>query len=216
MNQLSRSASRLSGLFTSCPLPACGFILAVTENAQAHSPIEGIGTFYGYALHPLVVLPHALLLTATALLLGQQARSAARAGVAAMACGFLAALFLAPARFGPASAEAVLLLAASVAGILAAWRPNLPPSLAGVLGSVAGILMGLDSFPAEAPRSEAGMALAGLSAGFMALLVLMTGLSHGAENGWLRVALRILSSWIAAISLLALSFEIAGGPKGAG
>jgi urease accessory protein len=216
MSQRSRTERYLSGLVACCLFVYSGVVLAGAGNAWAHSPIEGIGTFYGYALHPLVVLPHALLLAATALLLGQQGRGAARAGVVAMAASFAATLVLAPFRLQAASAEIVLLFAACLAGILAAWRPSLPRSLAGVLGGVAGILIGLDSFPAEAPRNEAGMALAGVSAGFMALLVLLTGLSLGAKNGWLRVALRVVGSWIAAISLLALSLELAGGPQGVG
>jgi Protein of unknown function (DUF3604) len=45
--------------------------------AEAHSPIQGIGTFYSYLLDPFVVPPHAILLTALALLLGQQGRARA-------------------------------------------------------------------------------------------------------------------------------------------
>jgi urease accessory protein len=216
MNQQSSAASRLCGLFARGLLPCCGVVLAGAGNARAHSPIEGIGTFYGYALHPLVVLPHALLLAATALLLGQQERGAARAGVVAMAASFAATLVLAPFRLPAALAEIVLLLAACLAGILAALRPPLPNSLAGVAGGLAGILIGLDSFPVEAPVSETTMALAGLSAGFVTSLIILAGLSHRSENGWRNVALRVVGSWIAAISLLALSLELAGGPQGAG
>jgi len=216
MNQRSRTASCLSVLFARCVLPCCSVILAGAGKAQAHSPIEGIGTFYGYALHPLVVLPHALLLTAAALLLGQQERGAARSGVVTMATGFVSTLVLAPFRLPVAHAEIVLLIAACLAGILAAWRPSLPRSLAVVLGGLAGILIGLDSFPDEAPVSETTMALAGLSAGCVTSLIMLAGLSHRTENGWRNVALRVVGSWIAAISLLALSLELAGRPQGAG
>jgi urease accessory protein len=216
MNQRSCTERSLSGLVARCLLLCSGVVLAGTGNARAHSPIEGIGTFYGYALHPLVVLPHALLLAATALLLGRQEQGAARAGVVAMAASFAATLLLAPFRLQAASAEIVLLFAACLAGILAAWRPSLPRSLAVVLGGLAGILIGLDSFPDEAPVSETTMALAGLSAGFVTSLIILAGLSHRSENGWRNVALRVVGSWIAAISLLALSLELAGGPQGAG
>jgi urease accessory protein len=216
MNQPSSGSSRVFGICTRALLPCCGAILAGTGNARAHSPIEGIGTFYGYALHPLAVLPHALLLTATALLLGQQERGSARAGVVAMAASFAATLVLAPFRLPVAPAEIVLLFAACLAGILAALRPSLPKSLAGVIGSLAGILIGLDSFPVEAPVSETTMALAGLFAGFSIFLIILAGLAHGTENGWRHVALRVVGSWIAAISLLAMSLELAGRLQGTG
>jgi hypothetical protein len=99
------------------------------------------------------------------------------------------------------------------AGILATWGPTLPAILVAGIGGISGIIIGLDSFPAEAPPSDTAMALAGLSAGFMTLIVLLTGLSLAAEKGWRRIVLQIVGSWIAAISLLALSLELAGGFK---
>jgi urease accessory protein len=187
---------------------------SVARNALAHSPIEGIGTFYAYALHPLVVLPHALLLVGTSLFLGQQSRIAARAGIAGMAIGFLAVLAAVPQGMAPGNAEALVLSGAGFAGILAAWAPKLRAVLAATLCIVAGSFVGLDSFPKEAPSGEAVLALAGLAFGFLVVLVTLTGISLRAGKGWQQLALRVLGAWIAATSLLPLSLHLAGKSAG--
>jgi len=187
--------------------PSCVFF-SVAGNALAHSPIEGIGTFYGYALHPLAVLPHALLLAGTSLVLGQQSRTAARAGIAGMVIGFFAMLAAVPQGMSQGLTEPLVLSGSFLAAILAAWAAKMPTMLAAALGAFAGASIGLDSFPTEAPVGETTLALAGLAFGFLFALVTLTGMSLRARKGWQQIALRIFGAWIAAISLLALSLHL--------
>src|SRR5690554_1493460 len=54
--------------------------LSLPQLAWSHSPIAGIGQFYGGLLHPLMVPAHTLTLTVFALLIGQSGIRAMRLG----------------------------------------------------------------------------------------------------------------------------------------
>lgn len=176
--------------------------------ALAHSPIEGMNSFYAGVLHPAVVPAHAAALLALGLLLGQGGGAVARSG--ALAC--LVALALGLLALGAGlgwSAEPVLLAAALVLGVAVAtqWRP--PPRLLTAVAAALGLVLALDSDPGQVQALARLLALLGTGLG--ATLLLATGLWLADAAGRRpapALAVRVLGSWIAASALMvsALSF----------
>ena len=181
--------------------------------AEAHSPIQGLGTFYNHFLHPFVVPVHAMLLIASALMLGQQGRAGARIGLPAMAagllCGELASHWLTP---DGAPLSALLVGSLAVGGAVALDR-KLPIALTTLTGALVGVAVGLDSGTEALAFRENVMAVAGVSAGVVYLALVVSGLTVGAARGWRRVGVRIVGSWIVAASVLVLALSLAGHAK---
>lgn len=178
--------------------------------ARAHSPIEGIGTFYGYMLHTLVVPAHALLIVGVTLVLGQQRLPEARMGLTVLAVAFVAGLTISSAGWGGATKEWQLLAGALMVGSAVSIGRKLP--LAAVLpaAAAAGLALGLDSAPAEAALGERPLATAGLISGTLGLALVLTGLTVGLNKHWQRIGIRVAGSWIVAVSILVLSLSLTG------
>jgi urease accessory protein len=188
--------------------------LALTPTfADAHSPIQGLGTFYNYFLHPFVVPVHAMLLIASALMLGQQGRAGARTGLPALAvgvlCGEIASRWLTPDG-APLSA---LLVGSLVVGGAVVLDRKLPVALSALMGALVGVAVGLDSSTDVLAFPERIMAFTGLSAGVVYLALVISGLTVGAARGWQRVGVRIVGSWIVAASILVLALSLASHAK---
>lgn len=183
-----------------------GALLCLPAIARAHSPMQGIGEFYGGILHPLLVPAHVLALTLLALWAGQSGLEALRR----CHLGFLPALglglVLAGLGVGTASKlEPALLLASVLAGLLVVlqWRPPLPIFYAA--GAWVGLLLGLDSAPEQLAPGPAAASLLGTGLGAFACLLLLADLSERARRHWQRVALRVLGSWGTASATLVLA-----------
>jgi len=173
-----------------------GALLCLPTVTQAHSPMAGIGEFYGGILHPLLVPAHALALVLLALLAGQGGLNAIRR----CHLGFLPALtlglVLAGVGISPASnLEPALLLISALAGLLVVlqWRP--PLAVFSAAGAGVGLLLGLDSAPGDVPPGPAAASLLGTGLGAFVCLLLLADLSERAQRDWQRVALRVLGSW---------------------
>jgi len=144
--------------------------LLAAPAAVAHSPIEGIGDFYGGILHPALVPAHLLALVSLGLLLGQLGLDAMRVGYAAFLPALIAGLVAAGAGVSINSLELWLLTGSLVCGLLVAVRVPLPGSLAAVLAGAVGLAVGLDSSPdiaqpAAGQRRPGGVATARLAEG---------------------------------------------------
>jgi urease accessory protein len=179
----------------------------LSADAHAHSAAKGIGDFYAGALHPLTSLEHLLAFLAFGILAGQQGQRA----------------------------EPVLgafCLSLLVGGALSVWLPDAPwLSLPNVASSIVfGGLVAL-SRPLPQPLFHAAAVLFGLSHGFTngegmadggkpylfipgvalaGLVVTAYGLITTdwllrRRAGWIRIAVRVAGSWIAAIGILVLA-----------
>ncbi|MDA8752587.1 HupE/UreJ family protein [Halieaceae bacterium] len=177
--------------------------------AAAHSPMQGIGHFYGGILHPVLVPSHLLALLALGLLVGQR-------GVRAMQivypC-FLVALLMGLTRAGfstaaPAGTEPVLLLIAGCCGLLAALAipvPRVALALAALLGA---FVVGADSGVENLNRQETFGALFGAGVGACIVLIVVAGLAEMPRRDWQRIMVRILGSWCAASAALVLALAL--------
>lgn len=179
-------------------------VCAAAGPAHAHN----LGGNYGPLLHPLLVLEHGLALLALGLLAGQQGEAPARWVIGALLAGLLCgaalpALNLLPPWLDVVNAGSLLVLGALVA--LAARLPRpLVVTLATFFGLTHGAANAMDQIgTVPAPLVVAGTAIAGLlvtlpASGIVAILA----------DGWPRVVVRVLGSWIAAIGLMMLGLML--------
>jgi len=183
-------------------------IVALPASALAHAPIPGVGAFWNGLVHPMLALPHLLVLVGLGLLLGQNAPRGSRAGLAAFAFALVVAVALART---PGPAPAILAAVSAAAGLAVALE-RAHPALVVLLALAGAAAVGLDS----APEGTAGDVLArgGVIAGALMTVILVGGLAAALERGWQRVGLRAGGSWIAAASILILAFDGSGtGPQ---
>jgi len=182
-------------------------LILVTEPAAAHAPIKGIGAFYNGMLHPVMVPAHLLLLVAVGLLLGQNAPQISRPAWFAFALALVAGLAAAAAS-GVQVALPLLLTMALLTALLVVTDVRVGVPLAAVLGSAAGIGIGLDSRPETAISREIWLGLSGTAVGAVLVLSYVGGLAAAVSRPWQRIAVRAAGSWIVASALIVLSLDV--------
>jgi hydrogenase/urease accessory protein HupE len=179
--------------------------------ALAHSPIEGIGHFYGGLLHPLMVLSHALALLLFALLVGQRGLRAMRFAyppfLFALATGLVLAAFALPLGI---NSELILMCLAMTCGLLVVLQWSPPAVAFTLLGAAVGLVIGADTaMPGLSPR-QTFAAMLGCWVGALLLLVVVAGLVELLRRPWQRIAVRVMASWGAACALLVLALAWRG------
>lgn len=183
--------------------------------ASAHAPIPGIGGFFSGALHPLVAPALLLALAALGLLLGQRAQGRierARGGYVAYT-GALALGLILTTWGGELDTDRLLLLCGALAGGTVALAWSLPPAVLASLAAVIGLATGLASPPSGVQGREYGLMLAGTTIASLLLPAWLLAVVCPLEKAWLRVAVRVLGSWLAAAALLALSLSFASSAR---
>jgi urease accessory protein len=174
--------------------------------ARAHNMFGEGNDFLNGLVHPLVSLPHALVMVALGLLVGQQKVKQELVSIFGYLAALVVGLVLATFSIGFA-AERLLLAAALLLGLTLALDRPLPTSALLAAVTLGGLLMGLD-FASETAESKAGLNLGtGVTLYFAFLAALGFAESFG-KREWQRIALRVLGSWTAASALLALAFQI--------
>lgn len=186
-------------------------LLMACAGARGHSPVQGIGHFYGGMLHPLVVPAHLMTLLVVGLWLGQrwpQASPVLGALLAALPVGLLAS---AGAEW-PGLDLALLAIAAAVGGAVASAHGPVPRALPVVLAALAGLLLGLDSSPTGLAAVPRWLFIAGTWLGVLMCLACVIVLCQAAQRPWMQVGLRVVASWVVAAAVLVLALSWAG-PK---
>lgn len=184
-------------------------LIAWPVSAAAHSPIEGLGSFYVHFLHPLIVPAHALVLIGAALMFGQQGRRDARVGVLALGSAAISGVVVAVSTAAPGVHEHYFLAGALGLGILVGLDRRISRTLIAICGVIAGFAIGFDSAPTTSGLRDTAVAIAALTIGISYVTVLLAGSTVGLERDWQRVGIRIAGSWIAAISGLVLALSVA-------
>ncbi|MFV0277377.1 MAG: HupE/UreJ family protein [Parahaliea sp.] len=191
------------------PRWAAGLLAAWSQLALAHSPIEGIGKFYGGLLHPILVLPHAIALCAFALLVGQDGLRAMRGAYPPFMLLLALGLGLAGFEVAPAlPASTLLLSAALLCGLLVVLQWPLPGWLLSALGGTLGLVVGMDSGVADLNRQETFGALLGCWLGAVIALIVIAGVVELLQRPWQKIAVRVLASWICASAMMALALAL--------
>lgn len=185
--------------------------LGAAGPAMAHAPIPGIGVFLSGAAHPFIAPALLLSLTALGLLLGQRAQGRLnRVRTAFIAYATTLALGLAlQAWSGDVDTDRLLLLCGALAAGAVALAWALPPAVNLGLAGLIGLATGL----ASAPSGVQGRAYVAMLAGTVIASLVLPGwvvaIVSEIERAWLRIAVRVLGSWLAAAALLVLSLTFA-------
>jgi hydrogenase/urease accessory protein HupE len=171
--------------------------------------VEGAGDLGNGALHPFLTPAHALILLGFALLLGQQVPFRLKSTVRVFAVVSATALACTIPGEIPEIHLACLVSLALCLSVLVASGRQLPGCVLAGLGGLAALGIGLDSGlePTSSPNALKTLLGNWLSMN-AATFYLAICVSHGADKQWARTGIRVLGSWIIAISLLVLAFSL--------
>jgi hydrogenase/urease accessory protein HupE len=190
---------------------AAGATLALLPPAAAaHLVTTGLGPVYDGVTHLLVSLDDLLPVIALALLAGLGGRvTGARAALvlpfAWMFGGFVGFVSGMAPFAALATASSTLLLGTLVAADRE-WHPAVVPSLAAALGLMHGWLNGAGI----AAASREPLALVGIGVTLFVLVTLQAAAVVSLPRPWMRVAVRVAGSWIAAAGLLLVGWSLRG------
>nr|WP_315239558.1 HupE/UreJ family protein [uncultured Albidiferax sp.] len=190
--------------------------LALPGLAHAHSAVAGMNSFYAGLLHPLLTLPHVLVLLGLGIWLGQHPPLRLKAPVLAYATGCAAALLLTTRIAMPPSSQTAVVAVALGCGLLVAASVRLQIGLRASVAAVAAIAVALDSGVDGTPANLAtALTLLGT---WISTTVLVANVAYYTalcpQRPWVQIALRIAGSWMAAASLLVLAFAFKSLPPG--
>ena len=180
--------------------------LSVSSAAHAHLSVEGVGEMANGALHPLLSPAHVLLFLSLALLLGQQVPFDLKTPLRIFAPATAAALLLTLTGWVIEVYQPLLVALALITASLVALEVKIPRWFGGFLCGAVAVGIGLDSAPGEGSVLKT---LAGtwLSLNAVIFYIAMCA-SNSSDKKWARVAIRVLGSWIIAISLMVLAFSL--------
>jgi hydrogenase/urease accessory protein HupE len=162
--------------------------------------------FIAGLMHPLSITAHVVALVGLGLMVGQQSRR--RATLLAFAIGLVTGLAALAAAVGETRAPVVLLSGAALAGLAAASGWPVPGILGAPLALTIGTALGLDSPPRAASISAANAALVGTALAAFAAVALIAAIAARLRQGWPRVGVRVLGSWIAASAILVVTLAL--------
>jgi len=186
---------------------AAAVLMAAASQVHAHTAAKEVGDFYAGFLHPLTALEHVLSFVAFGLLIGQQGH---KASAAVLVFSLMLMLGAAVALWVPAIPYvglANIFSAVLLGGLIAAAWP-LPVLVTQGLAVVFGLSHGLANGSAITSAIRPylfipGIGLAGLVVA--AWGIILTDFVLRQKAGWMRIALRVAGSWIAAIGILVLA-----------
>jgi hypothetical protein len=159
----------------------------------------------------LVFLPTNLLALVTiGLLAGQAATRFPIATAAAFAFGMtVASVGIAAALRAQDTLPIWLLTVAALAGITVAIARPIPQVARMITASLVGGLIALNAPPQAITIPLAIASQIGTAIAAFAILAVVTAIAMKAEQGWQRIGVRIVASWIAASAILVLALRLA-------
>ena len=187
--------------------PAALCLLASSSGVHAHSSLQDWGHFASGLVHPVTTPVHVLIIAGLGLLAGGRVPLNLKVPMTVFACLSALALLIASGGRIANVYPPLMMCMALFAGALLALEKRLSTMGLCVLFGVAAVLVGLDSGAEAGSTSAVFKTLLGT---WIALGVLVFDIavwvSMAGEAKWLKVALRIVGSWIVAVSLLILAF----------
>jgi hydrogenase/urease accessory protein HupE len=182
--------------------------LGLATPADAHTSISGVGLFPNGLLHPVAVPQHLLLLIGIGLWMGRrqdrQIPPLLAALNAGLVVGYAATIWIDPTQITSLTLAAMTLIAGT---LLAVNRPV--PSLLNVsVFALAGLCIGLDSKPEELSANETLLLGFGIWIGVNIIALNIMALSAKLQHPIAVIGIRIAGSWLIAMSLILLAFEL--------
>lgn len=189
--------------------------LSLPAGAHAHTTVQGVGDLMNGALHPVTTASHVLILLGLGLALGQQRPVPFNLVFRVFAPLSAITLLLTLTDFLPAIPQPALICVALGAATLVALEMHLKPTATSVLLGLAAICIGLDSAAADLPAVTALKTMLGTWLGLQILLLNIAyyaSIAVANDRKWIHIGLRVIGSWIIAISLLVLAFALRAYP----
>jgi urease accessory protein len=178
------------------------------SSAEAHLVTTGLGPVYDGISHVLVSPEDLVPILAMAMLAGLNGPAAGRRALFVLTGAWLVgglAGFLAGHSFLPASVTTVSFL---VLGGLIAADQRLPAPIVTALAMAIGLLHGWLNGAGIAEAQRHALGLAGIAGASFALVALVSALVVALPAAWMRIAVRVAGSWVAAIGLLMLGWSL--------
>ena len=175
--------------------------------------MPGFAGFYTGMLHPLSTPGQLLGLLSLGLMLGSRWPQWFAWSWLSFAASCLLGIFLGQLGFTPTWSEVALLTMATMASVLAALYPS--GFLVACVGfsCVCGFLVGVLSTPDPGPVNDTILTLTGSFVGANLALIYAAGgigwLHERYSQQWVRIGLRVVAAWIAAISVLSALLALA-------
>ena len=200
-----RKLTQVHGLFVA----VFSLVALCPKRALGHLVTTGAGPFYDGVAHFFVSLDDLLVVVALALFSGLLGKPTARGLVlvlpVAWMSGMFAGSFLAESTLaGPWFTSITLMLA----GLMLAISPPIPKlgfaSLACLIGFVHGIWNGA----AMRATDTSWLATLGIITSAWVIAIILGASAVLVQQAWQKIALRVIGSWVAAIGLLSLAWEL--------
>jgi urease accessory protein len=190
-------------------LPAFLVIFTQASLAQAHTSVQGMGDFGSGLLHPATTPSHMLVLLALSLWAGQQWSKGLKLPFLTFVAASALGLILTAPRWISGVYQPLLIGIACGIAALVAMQKSLPPIVAAVIYAAAALSIGLDSGVENGSPLVIAKTLAGTWLSLMLILFdLAFYVSRGEQKKVVQIGIRVLGSWIIAISLLMLAFSL--------
>ena len=171
--------------------------------------VEGAGDIGNGLLHPLMTPVHVLILLGIGLLLGQRVPLNLKTPIQVFAPASSIALILTTTGWVANVYQPLLIGIALCLGILVGLGSKLPQLVYVVLCAVAAAGIGCDSAVEAGSVVVVAKTLLGTWFSVNAVvLYLAICASNGAEKKWAQTGIRVVGSWIVAISLMVLAFSL--------
>ena len=188
-------------------------LAAVPTGAEAHLVNTRLGDFYDGILHPLTGFDFALPWLALAILAAFQGKQNGRWLLLVFPLGLLAgaasSLMLPHLGFVPILGVATF----ACVGLILAMALVMPLPAFIALGAIVALLHGYENGQEMVSASDRFLFTAGVIAigyMFVALVTSMAVAFLDGPGGWRRIALRAGGSWIAAVGIMVLGFQLVG------
>ncbi|HAE01384.1 MAG TPA: hypothetical protein DCL95_21630 [Rhodospirillaceae bacterium] len=182
--------------------------LGLATPADAHTSISGVGLFPNGLLHPVAVPQHLLLLIGIGLWMGrrQERQIPPLLAVlnAGLVVGYAATLWIDPTQITSLALAALTL----IVGALLAVNRSVPTVLNISVFALAGLCVGLDSKPEALKANEILLLGFGIWIGVNILALNVMALSAKLQHPIAVIGIRIAGSWLIAMSLILLAFEL--------
>lgn len=170
--------------------------------AQAHLVQTGFGAFYDGLAHVALTPADLLVVVAIALLAGQQGTQAARWTLFALPIAWLAGSVLGARIPMDATLPLLTTLTFGIAGMLVAIDAKLRVATISAFAIVAGLLHGYVNGATMVPGGAGVLALAGAVTAVFCLFAILAAQVTVLRVGWMRIAVRVAGSWVAAAGVL--------------
>jgi urease accessory protein len=178
--------------------------------AHAHLVTTGLGPLYDGISHLFLTFDDLLPVIAMALLAGLNGAAAGRRVLFTLPAAWLTggvAGYLAGSSPLPAGVTAASFL---VIGVLTAVDRRLSPTVVTALAAGLGLLHGWLNGAGIAAAGREASGLIGIGGAIFVLIAVGAALVVSLRRPWMRIAVRVAGSWIAAIGLLLLGWALRG------